>query len=179
MKDGTPYSNSDPRCIRIKEKLLPYRADIQYFLGLNLNAEQSPVEIANKILKSKLGLKPKAIARLGPRGDRERIWEITGHDDFLRLEMLESRRRKLSELVSTILNMRSKGTQDPHTKIVDTPPKPSESPPETSPPPWLEGVPAAEHPELLQMMIEAQQAGPEAIEAVEAIAASMRLEIAA
>ena len=38
---------------------------------------------------------------------------------------------------------------------------------------------AAEHPELLQMMIEAQQAGPEAIEAVEAIAASMRLEIAA
>lgn len=172
LKDGTPYSNSDPRCIRIKEKLLPYRADIQYFWGLNLKEDQSPVEIANKILKSKLGLKPKAIARLGSRGDRERFWEITGHDDFLRLEMLESRRRKLFELVSTISIMRSKGTQDPHIKIVDTPQNPSESPP------WLEGVPAAEHPELLAMMSEARQAGPEAIEAIEAIAGAMRLEVA-
>lgn len=167
LLEGAPtYSNDDPRCQLIKEKALHFAPAIAAIFRLQVRAEHTPVEIANKLLR-KLHLKGKVCAWRGGRGEQQKLWSIEGADDLLRIRMLEARRRKLSETVLSICNKHS----DPSYTN-------QEYAPETSPPPWLEGVPLAEHPELLQMMREARESGPEAIEAIEAIAASMRWEVA-
>lgn len=173
LEGSDTYSNQDERAIAIKKTALKYSREFFQFLRLQILENHTPVEICNKLLR-KLGLKGVWICRKGGRGEQEKIWQVTGHDDLLRLRLLEARRHKLSESVDLI---RIELKNPSFTNQIYGP-NPSESPPEASPPPWLNGVPAAEHAELLQMMSEARQAGPEAIEAVEAIAASMRWEVA-
>lgn len=120
LLDGKSYSNSDKRCISIKQQALRFANEIGYWLRLQIKATQSPVEICNKLLR-KLGLKAEAIARPGKRGQQNnRVWAIPELNNPTRKRLLEAACSKLSSPVSTICN----NNTDP-IQIVDTsPPKP-------------------------------------------------------
>jgi hypothetical protein len=96
LLDGMPYGNSDDRAIAIKAAAMQWAAEIRYWLGLNISAEQSPVDICNRLLK-RLGLEGKAIARPGgkKRGNRDRLYAVAGLDDPLRNRLLAAARRRL------------------------------------------------------------------------------------
>jgi hypothetical protein len=117
LLDGT-YTNSDPRAIAVKKEALYWKSEINYWLRLQINEDQTPVEIVNKLLR-KLGLEAIKIARPGKRGERrDTIWEIAGITP-VRLRLLEAARRKLS---STVSSTRNRGTAPP-IQIDDTSPK--------------------------------------------------------
>ena len=106
LLDGESYSNTDPRAIAVKERALKFRNEVWYWLGLNVNDEQTPVEVCHKLLK-RLGLerskkdRPGAIetvGRPGKRGElRDRIFRVNLAYCAIRVRLLEAYRRKLSE----------------------------------------------------------------------------------
>lgn len=116
LLDGTPWSNSDKRAIAIKQTALRFMDEVRYWLNLNINPDQTPCEIVNKLVK-RLGLDVAAIARPGRRSQkRERLYAPTNLDNPIRLRLLQAIRQKLSESVSTISNK----DQSPDQEIVDT-----------------------------------------------------------
>lgn len=118
LLDGSIYHNKDERAIAVKSAALKFRSEISYWLRLQINESQTPVEVVNKLLK-KLNLKAAAVSRPGARGQQnDRHWQVSGWDDPVRLRLLEAARRKLSEPVSTICNR-----QKTYLQIVDTTPE--------------------------------------------------------
>jgi hypothetical protein len=119
MLDGQSWSNKDKRCQSIKRKALKYRGEIKYWLRLNIDEEQTPVEVVNKLLR-KLGIKAIAISRPGRRCDkRDKIYTAQESlNNPVRVRLLKALRGKLSGAVSPICN---KGI-DP-LQIEDTNPK--------------------------------------------------------
>ncbi len=120
LLDGESYSNSDPRAVSVRERALKFRNDIHYWLNLNVNDEQTPVEICHKLLV-RLGFevdrknRPGAIetvGRPGKRGEsRNRIYRVNSDFNPTRVRLLEAYRSKLSgeiyEPVSAISNKNS------------------------------------------------------------------------
>jgi ribosomal protein L11 methylase PrmA len=120
LLDGKSWSNTDKRAIAIKTKALKYRDEIRYYLRLNIKPDQTPSEIANKLIR-KLGLETLSISRPGARdAKRDRLYLVEDADNPVRARLLEALRGKLSDSVSTICNKDSELLQ-----IVDTgPPSP-------------------------------------------------------
>lgn len=135
LLDGESYSNTDLRVVTAKERALKCRNEIRYWLNLNINDEQTPVEICHKLLV-RLGFevdrknRPGAIetvGRPGQRGDsRNRIYRVNGEFSPTRTRLLEAYRRKLSgkrhEPVSTIST-----TKSTYIEIMDTKPQTPEN----------------------------------------------------
>jgi hypothetical protein len=121
------YSNTDPRAIAVKVAALKFAREISYWLRLHVKETQTPVEIVNKLLK-KLGLEATAVSRPGARGQQnDRVYQVAGQDNPIRVRLLEALRRKLSISVSTIRKEENQSIQ-----IVDTAP---EKPPDIAE--WL------------------------------------------
>jgi len=103
LLDAPSYSNTSKLAIDIKKRALHFAREISYWLRLNLTDDQTPVEIANKLLK-KFGLKGKEISRIGKRGQQQRIYQVEGQDNPLRIRLLKAARRRLSGGVAVICN---------------------------------------------------------------------------
>jgi hypothetical protein len=110
--DGSIYSNADPRCQRVKVWALGFASELNYWLRLQINENQSPIEICHKLLR-KFGLerdrddRPGAIKMIGRKGKRGANAErFQVHLDYcpIRVRLLEAAQRRLSESVSSIRN---------------------------------------------------------------------------
>lgn len=116
LLDGNPYSNSDPRAIAIKQKALCFANEINYWLRLQIKPDQTPVEIAHKLLR-KLAIEKdrkdrpgeiKQIARPGKRKEqRDKVYLIDLSVNPVRTRLLEAARRKASSSVSSICNSKT------------------------------------------------------------------------
>lgn len=136
LLDGKSYSNHDPRAIAIKEKALRYANEIYYFLRLQIKLEQTPVEIAHKLLKKLAIDKDKKdrpgeiqlVARPGRREEkRDNVYRIDLSVNPVRARLLEAARRKLHSSVSSICNKEVTNLQiDDTTKKQQTLPHPKE-----------------------------------------------------
>jgi hypothetical protein len=112
LLDGSIYSNADARCQRVKEWALRFSKEISYWLRLQINDQQSAIEICHKLLK-KFDLerdkadRPGAIAMVGRKGKRGANSErFRVNLDYcpVRARLLESVRRRLSEFVTSTRN---------------------------------------------------------------------------
>ena len=110
LLDGEIYSNADPRCERVKKWAVKFSSEIFYWLRLAIDDEQTPIEIAHKLLK-KLGLERnkanrlgaiQMVDRLGNRGENSERFQVDMNFDPIRSRLLEAARRKLSESVTPI-----------------------------------------------------------------------------
>lgn len=118
LMDGQSWSNRDRRCIAIKRMALKYADEIQYWLRLTIKPEQTPSEIANKLLR-KLGLEAVSTARPGKRTEtRNRVYSISDFENSVRCKLLVAACSRLSESVSTVCNKAEGSIRDE-----DTPPK--------------------------------------------------------
>ena len=99
------YSEDSPEVQRLKVLAVANSSEVSYWLRLNVNDEQTGVQIANKLLK-KLALKAKSIARPGSGDARERIWQIerTGAAAEARARLLEALQNKVFGGASTTCN---------------------------------------------------------------------------
>ncbi len=112
LLDGSIYSNGDPRCQKVKEWALKFSNEISYWLRLQIDDGQTPIEIGHKLLK-KLGLerdktdRPGAVQmvdRKGKRGSNSERFRVDLDFDPIRARLLEAARRKLSESVTSVCN---------------------------------------------------------------------------
>jgi Domain of unknown function (DUF3854) len=112
LLNGEIYSNADPRCQRVKEWAVKFSGEISYWLRLQINDGQTPIEICHKLLK-KLGLerdktdRPGAVQtvdRKGKRGANSERFRVDLYFDPIRAKLLEAARRKHSESVPSICN---------------------------------------------------------------------------
>jgi len=127
---GGEYQNSDKRAIAVKVACLRLRKEIATYLSLHINEGQSPVDICNRLVK-RLGLNAVSTSRPGPRGQtNDRIYQVEGHDDPLRVRLLEAYKKGLEERVSSISNKES------YIEMKDT---------TQSPPPDPDGWPSPEY----------------------------------
>jgi hypothetical protein len=118
---GQSWTNRDPRCIAIKQKALRYADEIRYYLRLQIKPDQTPAEVANKLLR-KLGLEAVVIARPGSRDvKRDRVYFIKDLNNPVRAKLLKAACDKLSGSVSTIRNRESIPIQITDTPLPDTP----------------------------------------------------------
>ncbi len=125
--DGTPWSNHDPRAIAIKQTALRFIHDVRYWLNLTITPDQTPCQIANKLVK-RLGLNVVAIRRPGQRHQRrDRLYVPANLHDPIRLKLLQAVQQRLS--VSTVSNTDPIMNKD----VVDTAFQLSES---SIPPAW-------------------------------------------
>jgi len=116
LLDGNPWTNSDKRAIAIKQTALRFIDEVRYWLNLNINPNQTPCEIVNKLVK-RLGLEVAAIGRPGRRSQkRARLYAPTDLDNPIRLRLLQAIKEKLLASVSTI----SKKDHSLDQEIVDT-----------------------------------------------------------
>jgi len=72
---GQTYDNNSPQAQVVKAQAVKYRNEIWEHLRLNITPNQTPVEIANKLLK-KIGLKAKCLSRQGSRNNRTRQYQV-------------------------------------------------------------------------------------------------------
>jgi hypothetical protein len=119
LLDGGVYSNADPRCQKVKEWALKFSNEISYWLRLVINDEQTPIEIAHKLLK-KLGLerdktdRPGAIQmvdRKGKRGANSERFRVDMNFDPIRARLLDAARCRLSGFITSICNKENQPIQ--------------------------------------------------------------------
>jgi hypothetical protein len=104
LLDGNPWTNRDKRAITIKQTAVRFMDEVRYWLNLNINPDQTPCEIVNKLVK-RLGLDVAAIGRPGRRSQkRARLYAPVNLDNPIRLRLLQAIKQKLSASVSTISN---------------------------------------------------------------------------
>jgi Domain of unknown function (DUF3854) len=101
LLDGKAYYNGDVRAIAIKSAALKWKDEIWSWLGLKIKESQTPVEIANKLLR-KLGLEAEVIRWMGSRGEQIRMYGIKGLCDPTRMILLKAAYFKLEADISTI-----------------------------------------------------------------------------
>ncbi len=108
LLDGKEYCNHSQIALAIKKQALDLATPIREFLGLNIRQDQTPSEIANKLLR-KLGLeidrsdRPGAVKRLrrkGGRGEQRWVYAIDLKYSLTRSRLLDAARRKVSESFS-------------------------------------------------------------------------------
>jgi len=101
LLDGKLYHNEDVRAIAIKASALKWKDEIWSWLGLQIKESQTPVEIANKLLR-KLGLEAEVVHWIGGRGEQSRIYGIKGLCNPTRIILLEAAYSRLEADVATI-----------------------------------------------------------------------------
>lgn len=85
---GKTYDNNSPQAQSVKAQALKYRHQIYQYLRLSITPNQTPVEIANKLLK-KLGLEAECLSRKGSRDDRNCQYRVEAPSE-LRQRMVEA-----------------------------------------------------------------------------------------
>ncbi len=127
LLDGEIYSNADPRCHQVKQWALRFKNEISYWLRLQINDEQTAIEICHRLLK-KMGFernkrdRPGAVRlidRPGKRGENSERFSIDLHFNPVRTRLLEAARRKLLESVTSVCSP----DQDPNIQINVTEPE--------------------------------------------------------
>ncbi|NJN49066.1 MAG: hypothetical protein HC805_03830 [Alkalinema sp. RL_2_19] len=112
LLDGSGYSNADARCQRVKVWALRFASELNYWLRLQINQNQTPIEICHKLLK-KFGLerdkadRPGAITmvgRMGKRGANTECFQVDLNYCPIRAQLLESLRRRLLDAVTPTRN---------------------------------------------------------------------------
>jgi hypothetical protein len=112
LLDGSTYSNADLRCQRVKVWALRFARELNYWLRLQVNESQSPIEICHKLLK-KLGLERdksdrsgaiKMADRKGKRGQNQERFQVDLDFCPVRAQLLEAARQRLSNSVTSIRN---------------------------------------------------------------------------
>ena len=89
---GKTYSGTTPEVLEIKKKALQYQQLIWRYLRLNVQPDQPPVHIANKLLR-RVGIEPKCVSRPGHQ-KRERMYEAVPSE--VHRQLLEALKRKLA-----------------------------------------------------------------------------------
>lgn len=149
IASGKRYSNSSPQAIAIHQNCLRFANDIKYFLRLQISDNHTPVMTVGKLL-NKLALDGVAVERPGQRGKRrDRVYEVSGQDKSLRVQLLEAALRRLAESVST-----TRKEEETLLQVVDTPPTES-APPQARageiPPEWSDPAALADVREWLAL----------------------------
>jgi Domain of unknown function (DUF3854) len=125
LLDGSIYTNSDPRCQRVKEWAIKFATEIKYWLRLTIQESQTPIAICHKLLK-KLGLERdktdragaiQTVDRKGKRGESVERFKVLLDFNPTRVKLLEAARRKLSESVSPICNRENQDIQIDETTL--------------------------------------------------------------
>ncbi len=94
LLDGSPYQELDDRIQAIKTAALHYAGEIYKYFVINVKADQTGIEIANKLLK-KLGLKAEVLRKVGGRGHQVKIWGISDLCNPIRVRLLQAATQKL------------------------------------------------------------------------------------
>ena len=80
LKPGIHYRGSDPNLQLIAELALANKAELKTFLGITIVDSDSAIAIVQKLF-GVLGLKLTYLGRLGPRGQRERVYTYEPPND--------------------------------------------------------------------------------------------------
>ena len=101
LLDGNPYTEEDPRIVSIKQQALQSAGEIEKYLLLHVNEEQTGIEIANKLLR-RLDLEATVIKAEGKRGQQVRHWGIPVLCNPIRVRLLQAAFKKIGADPSTI-----------------------------------------------------------------------------
>jgi len=93
------YRETDEGIVTFKREALQNRVEIQRYLGLNVNENQTGIEIAGKLLK-KLGYKQVVLRREGGRGEQTRIYKAVPLNQAISDEILKALETKWAEQIS-------------------------------------------------------------------------------
>ncbi|MCY7275317.1 MAG: hypothetical protein LH702_16660, partial [Phormidesmis sp. CAN_BIN44] len=93
------YRETDEVVVTLKREALKNRVEIQRYLGLNVNEQQTGIEIAGKLLK-KLGYQQAVVRREGARGEQTRIYKAVPLNQDISDEILKALEIKWAEQMS-------------------------------------------------------------------------------
>ena len=108
LLDGKAYDKADLRVLALKESALKWKDEIWFWLGLHIKESQTPIEVANKLLR-KLGLEAEVVRWVGSRGRQIRVYGIEGLCRPTRITLLEAAYSRLEADTSTIIKEISPG----------------------------------------------------------------------
>jgi hypothetical protein len=115
LLDGKTYHNADPRCQKVKAWAIEFGKEISYWLRLQIQETQTPIEICHKLLR-KFGLERdkadragaiKTIGRKGRRGANKESFQIDLEYCPIRTRLVKALRSRLSKSVTSICNHKS------------------------------------------------------------------------
>jgi len=90
------YRETDEGIVTFKGEALKNRVEIQRYLGLNVNENQTGIEIAGKLLK-KLGYKQVVLRREGGRGEQTRIYKAVPLNQAISDDIIKALQTKWAE----------------------------------------------------------------------------------
>ena len=93
------YQETDEAIVALKAEALKYRFEIKRFLKLNINEEQTGIEIAGKLLK-RLGYKQVVLRREGARGKQRRIYKAVSLNQAISDDIIKALQAKWAEQIS-------------------------------------------------------------------------------
>jgi hypothetical protein len=130
LLDGNPYQESDERVIQIKTAALHWAKEIYKNFTLSIRADQTGIEIANKLLR-KLGLKAEVLRKIGPRGQQVKIWGLPNLCSPIRVRLLRAATKRIGGDSDSILIKPPQAFHDAKTAS-------SAEPEPTLPPSWTD-----------------------------------------
>jgi hypothetical protein len=93
------YRETDEAIVTLKRESLKNRVEIQRYLSLNVNENQTGIEIAGKLLK-KLGYKQVVVRREGGRGEQTRIYRAVPLNQAISDDIIKALETKWAEQIS-------------------------------------------------------------------------------
>ena len=93
------YRETDEGIVTFKREALQNRVEIQRYLSLNVNENQTGIEIAGKLLK-KLGYKQVVLRREGGRGEQTRIYRAVPLNQAISDDIIKALEMKWAEHIS-------------------------------------------------------------------------------
>ncbi|MCY7273637.1 MAG: hypothetical protein LH702_07805, partial [Phormidesmis sp. CAN_BIN44] len=93
------YRETDEVVVTLKREALKNRVEIKRYLGLNVNEQQTGIEIAGKLLK-KLWYQQVVVRREGARGEQTRIYKAVPLNQAISDEILKALETKWAEQIS-------------------------------------------------------------------------------
>jgi hypothetical protein len=93
------YRETDEVVVTLKREALKNRVEIQRYLGLNVNEQQTGIEIAGKLLK-KLGYQQVVVRREGARGEQTRIYKAVPLNQAISEDIIKALEIKWAEQIS-------------------------------------------------------------------------------
>ena len=93
------YRETDESVVTFKQEALKNRVEIQRYLGLNVNENQTGIEIASKLLK-KLGYGQVVLRREGGRGKQTRIYKAVPLNQAISDDIIKALETKWAEQIS-------------------------------------------------------------------------------
>ena len=93
------YRETDEVIVTLKREALKNRVEINLYLGLNVNENQTGIAIAGKLLKA-VGYKQAVARREGPRGKQTRIWHAVPLNQAISEDIIKALETKWAEHIS-------------------------------------------------------------------------------